>query len=129
MTPQIAICLVCALYELTTETGLPNLEENLRYAVTTEQRCLSDSDLATVFPILQHPSLADCALRDREGSDDELSYVLACEGDHGTTGTATWRLGPNVLQGTLQVKLGGKNMTLFQRITAKRLGECSDPVE
>jgi hypothetical protein len=26
--------------------------------------------------------------------------------------------------GTLNVKLGGKNMTFFQRMTAKLLGQC-----
>jgi hypothetical protein len=27
--------------------------------------------------------------------------------------------------GTLNVKLGGKNMTFFQRLTAKPVGRCS----
>lgn len=37
------------LYEITTETGMPHLENNLRYADTREKRCLSQQDLATAF--------------------------------------------------------------------------------
>jgi hypothetical protein len=51
-----------------------------------------------------------------------VTYVLECEGNHGTTGKATWRTTGGVIHGTLNVKLGGKNMTLYQRLTAKPLG-------
>ena len=50
--------------------------------------------------------------------------LLICEGGHGTTGTAQWHLGADKIRGTLNVKLGGKNMTFYQRITAKPLGKC-----
>src|SRR5712691_11343864 len=45
------------LYELTTETSMPHLEENLRYANTTRRQCLALSQLTTAFPILRHPAL------------------------------------------------------------------------
>jgi hypothetical protein len=113
------------LYEVTTETSMPHLEENLRYAVTRENRCLTDKDLASAFPILKHPSLADCKLQHERRDAHHDSYVLVCQGSHGTTGTANWRLGEPLLVGQLNVKLGGKNMTFFQRVTAKPLGQCS----
>jgi hypothetical protein len=112
------------LYEVITETGMPHLDENLRYAVTRENRCLTDEELASAFPILQHPSLADCKLR-HEGRDAHVdSYLLVCEAGHGTTGNASWRVGAQLSVGQLDVKLGGKNMTFFQRVTAKPLGQC-----
>lgn len=112
------------LYEVITETGMPHLEENLRYAVTRENRCLTDEELVSAFPILQHPSLADCKLR-RERRDARVdSYLLVCEAGHGTTGNASWRVGEQLMVGQLDVKLGGKNMTFFQRVTAKPLGQC-----
>jgi hypothetical protein len=112
------------LYEVITETGMPHLEENLRYAVTRENRCLTDEELVSVFPILQHPSLADCKLqRDRRDANVD-SYLLICEAGHGTTGNASWRVGEQLIEGQLDVKLGGKNMTFFQRVTAKPLGQC-----
>jgi hypothetical protein len=115
------------LYFLVTiETGMPHLEENLRYATTRSEQCLDRNDLDSVFPILQHPSLAGCKLREQSSDDDTLVYVLVCDHSTGTTGTARWRIGEHVIRGTLDVKLGGKNMTFFQRVTGTRLGECPD---
>jgi len=112
------------LYEVITETGMPHLEENLRYATTRENRCLTGEDLATAFPVLKSVSLADCKLRQESRHDEAVSYLLVCDGGHGTTGRANWRVGERLMVGTLNVKLGGKNMTFFQRVTAKPLGQC-----
>jgi hypothetical protein len=113
------------LYDVVTETSMPHLEENLRYAITRENRCLAGEDLASAFPVLKSASLADCRLRPEGRRDDAISYVLVCDGGHGTTGSASWRVGEQLMVGTLNVKLGGKNMTFFQRLTAKPVGQCS----
>lgn len=112
------------LYAITTETAMPHLEENLRYATTRERRCLEDDRLWTAFPILQYAALKDCRLEQESRRADAVSYALVCEGGHGTTGRATWELGRPQSIGTLSVKLGGKNMTLYQRVTAIALGAC-----
>ena len=112
------------LYELTTETVMPHLEENLRYATTREQRCLEENDLWTAFPILQYAALKDCRLNQDSRQEDAVSYALICAGGHGTTGRAIWELGRTQSIGTLNVKLGGKNMTFYQRVTARPLGSC-----
>ncbi len=111
-------------YQVTTETGMPHLEENLRYATTREKRCLSHRELATAFPVLQHEALSGCRLDRESRQAGGVSYELLCEGGHGTSGTAVWRLGADQIEGTLNVKLGGKNMTFYQHITATLVGEC-----
>ncbi|HEY5810953.1 MAG TPA: hypothetical protein VIT67_23480 [Povalibacter sp.] len=116
------------LYEVITEIGMPHLEENLRYAATRENRCLASEDLASAFPILSHASLADCKLRQWSRHGDAVSYLLVCDGGHGTSGSASWRMGEHLIVGTLTVKLGGKNMTFFQRVTARPLGQCPKQV-
>ena len=113
------------LYDVTTETSLPHLEENLRYSISHEKRCLAEKDLATAFPVLAHPALANCRLDLDKRAPDHLSYVLNCEGGHGTTGRAQWDLGKHRLTGTLHVKLGGKNMTFQQRVTAEPVAKCA----
>lgn len=113
------------LYEIVTEISMPHLEENLRYATTREQRCLEEHELWTTFPILQYSALKDCKLDRASRAEDAVSYELVCEGGHGTTGRATWQLGRTQSTGTLNVKLGGKNMTFYQRVTARALGACS----
>jgi hypothetical protein len=112
------------LYELTVETALPHLEESLRYATTREQRCLARNELWSAFPILQHTALKGCKLDQQTRDEDAVSFLLDCGGSNGTTGHATWRIGPNQLSGTLYVKLGGKNMTFYQRVNARGLAEC-----
>ncbi len=112
------------LYEITTETGMPHLENNLRYADTREKRCLSQRDLATAFPILQHHSLQGCKLDNENRNGDTLTYLLSCQAAHGKTGTAQWNLGKDLIAGRLDVRMGGKNMTFYQRVTARPLGEC-----
>lgn len=112
------------LYEVITETSMPHLEENLRYAVTRQKRCLTGADLATAFPVLESASLADCKLQHAGRNGDDVSYLLVCTGGHGTTGSASWHGAEQLRVGTLSVKLGGKNMTFSQRVTAKLLGEC-----
>ena len=113
------------LYEMTTETGMPNLEENLRYAVVTEKRCLNTHDLSGAFWMLNDVSLQDCKLvKVPEEETNATLYLLKCDGGHGTTGDARWQLGSDAIAGTLNVRLGGKNMTFYQRITAKPLGVC-----
>ena len=113
------------LYDVRTETGMPNLEENLRYAVVTAKRCLNTQDLSRVFWMLDDVSLQDCKLIKTTESADRADYSLQCSGGHGTTGNARWQLGPGTIAGTLDVRLGGKNMTFFQRITARPVGACN----
>lgn len=122
---QTAEAMPPRFYDITTETGMPHLEESLRYATTREQRCLQQNQLWSAFPVLQHSALKDCRL-DQESRQQQgtLSYTLICKGGHGTTGHATWQLGGTQNTGTLNVKLGGKNMTFYQRVTARALGEC-----
>jgi hypothetical protein len=113
------------LYEIVTETVMPHLEENLRYATTREESCLEQDELWSAFPILHHPALQDCRLDAADRQQDAVSYTLVCEGGHGTTGSATWQFGRGQITGTLNVRLGGKNMTFYQRITATALQDCS----
>jgi hypothetical protein len=113
-----------SLYSITTETGMPHLEENLRYAVTHTKRCLKQSDFPRAFPILEHPALKGCRLGREAREGERISYQLICEGGHGTSGNAIWELGDHQITATLNVKLGGKNMTFYQRLTARAVGSC-----
>jgi hypothetical protein len=112
------------LYEIVIETGMPNLEENLRYATTKSTQCFSDSELAHSFSALRHDALRGCELQRDSHLSDGSSYALTCKGSTETHGIATWSVTPERKVGTLRVKLGGKNMTFFQRVSARVLGVC-----
>jgi putative ABC transport system substrate-binding protein len=112
------------LYQVTTEIGMPHLEENLRYAITRERRCVRHEELSSAFPVLRQNALAGCKLDHESRQGDTVSYLLSCDGTPGTTGRARWQLGSDTIRGTLDVRLGGKNMIFYQRVTARFLGQC-----
>jgi hypothetical protein len=112
------------LFQVHTELGMPNLEDNLRYSAKDEKLCLTEAQLEHRFPALSHPSLSDCRLTNRQQGGGAVSYSLACSGGHGTVGSATWQSAAHQRSGVLNVKLGGKNMTFFERVTATALGTC-----
>ena len=112
------------VYEITVQTVMPHLEENLRYATTRERHCLRGPKLSSLFPVLHHPSLQGCKLGDERRSGDAIHYVLGCENPQVATGIARLDIGPGRVAGVLEVTMGGKNMTFSQRIEAARQGEC-----
>ena len=123
-TASLAISESAALYDVTIETGMPHLEENLRYTRTKRRQCLTRDRLATAFPALAYESLQTCRLAAQEVSSHGAEYRLICSGSSGTTGHATWSFEEHRSFGTLEIKLGGKNMTFFQRIDATYVGPC-----
>ena len=114
-------------YELTAETLLPHLEEALRYATTRTRQCLRAPDASDTFPLLRHPSFTGCSLvPDAKGSDG-LHFSLHCANPEAATGSAVFQVDAGQLSAVLDVKMGGKNMTLSQRLHGRRLGPCSEP--
>jgi len=117
------------LYELTTVTAMPHLEENLRYTRTSERRCLTPQALFEAFAVLTGEAFRGCRLEPLSTGQDTVFLRLACAGDGGTTGKATWTLRGRQYRGTLEVRLGAKNMTFFQRVTATPAGDCGEEPE
>jgi hypothetical protein len=111
-------------YEITAQTVMPHLEENLRYATTRERRCVRDDELAAIFPVLHHESLAGCKLGGERRRSGTITYDLVCENPQVATGTARVDAAAGRIAGVLEVKMGGKNMTFSQRIDGTRRGGC-----
>jgi hypothetical protein len=111
-------------YEITAQTVMPHLEESLRYATTRERRCLRGRDLPSIFPVLRHRSLDGCALGNGRRRGGAIHFDLVCANPQAAGGEARLEAAPGRIAGTLEIKMGGKNMTFSQRIEATRLGEC-----
>ena len=112
------------IYEIETETLMPHLEHNLRYAKTTGRECIRDDAASYFFPILQHHSLDGCKLAAGERRGDATYYPLVCDGTNGTTGIAQLQGHADRVAGALAIQMGGKNMTFSQRIAARRISDC-----
>jgi hypothetical protein len=113
------------LYHLTARTIMPNLEENLRYAETREDRCLQLNNMDTLFPILQHESFAGCRLGDAHRQDNAIIYLLNCRSNQVATGVARLEPAADRISGELNIQMGGKNMTFSQRIEATWQQDCA----
>lgn len=115
------------LYELTAQTVMPHLEESLRYATTRSRQCLGTQEASALFPILRHEAFAGCSLDHDSTSSGEARFTLRCANPQAATGAAHFELQPAGFQAVLHIKMGGKNMTLSQRLTAPRLSACAAP--
>lgn len=114
-------------YDVTTQTVLPHLEENLRDASARTQRCLATQDAATVFPILLHEAFAGCSLDADASTAPGNRYLLRCANPQAASGAASFEPGAITFRAQLDIKMGGKNMTLLQRVHGRRIGSCETP--
>jgi hypothetical protein len=112
-------------YDLTTQTILPHLEEALRYATTRTRECLREPDATRLFPLLLHPAFTGCHLASAPDPGDGLHFVLRCANPEAATGSALFDVGSNHLSAVLEIKMGGKNMRLSQRLSGTRSGPCT----
>lgn len=127
--PSSAATLVAVVpgeYDLTTQTLLPHLEEALRYATTRARRCLREMDATSVFPLLQHQAFSGCVLVRGADADGRSHFDLRCSNPEAASGTAVFDVDADRMAAVLDVKMGGKNMTLSQRIDGARTGPCGE---
>ena len=121
-----AVPLTAGEYDLTIETVLPHLEEALRYATIRTQQCLRQPDATTMFPLLRHQAFTDCRLVPDANARDGVRFILQCKNPQAATGSAAFEVDASHVSALLEVKMGGKNMTLSQRLHGPRVGSCPD---
>jgi hypothetical protein len=113
-------------YDLTTQTVLPHLEEALRYATTRTRQCLQDPDATAMFPLLQHQAFTGCSLVPGPPASAGRVFTLRCLNPEAATGSAVFEVDAGNVAAVLEIKMGGKNMTLSQRVQGRRVGACAE---
>lgn len=109
-------------YELKAYTVMPHLEE-MRRITRSEQRCIGEGDVTSLFPVMRQTAFRGCALVPR--ASDAGEYDLRCQTELVATGLAVLRHEAGVISATLAVKMGGKNMTFSQHTAARFVGPCT----
>ena len=114
------------VYDISTQTVMPHLEENLHYAISHERRCVQQQDLPLLFLILRQDSFAGCGLKGTHQTAGSVQLSLECKSKKVATGSARLFYTPEYIRGELEIKMGGKNMTFSQRIEGIRVDgdEC-----
>ena len=119
--PPATVTMRAGRWALVTQTLLPHLEEALRYATTRDERCLDAPAVDELFAVLRHEALAGCTLA---ATGDTHVFALHCRNAQAASGRAMVETSDDVLTAVLDLKMGGKNMTLAQRVTGRRVGAC-----
>ncbi len=68
--------------------------------------------------------LGDCPVNGRIVTGDTLRFEVACQGSNAAKGSALFVLAKDSYRGRIAMKLGGKNMTMTEHQTGRRLGPC-----
>ena len=110
-------------YEIASQIVMPHLEE-MRRITKRELRCLRGDEPSALFPVMDQRALTGCELGYAARDADVFHYVMVCQSDLVATGTAEFNATPNHVSGTLNIKMGGKNMTFSQHVKATWQGAC-----
>jgi hypothetical protein len=113
-------------YVLTTRMLMPHLDEMRRiekHAVV----CVTRGTPEELFPVLAQPALRGCVLAYEAVRATGREYILTCASARVATGKARVSGVGERFEGLLEVKMGGKNMTFSQHISAARRADCVAP--
>ena len=68
--------------------------------------------------------MATCPASNIRAEGNAFRFEVHCEGKNAAEGFATYTLGAETFEGTIVMKMGGKNMTMTETQKGKRVGDC-----
>jgi Protein of unknown function (DUF3617) len=125
---QSEALLQAGAYEVEVRLELPNVLS--RGADSTTTICLPYVDGANgaPFPVLSSNNpLAKCPASNVERDGATLSFDIFCEGRGAARARAVYTLMPRAFEGRIAMVMGGKNMTMTEVQTGRRVGSCEPP--
>lgn len=114
-------------YEVQVRLEVPNVHNWAASRTTTI--CVADGAATgdAPLPVLSvNNPLADCPARNIRREGAALSYDILCEGRGAAWARALYTLEPGAFEGRIAMVMGGKNMTMTEVQTGRRVGRC-DP--
>lgn len=113
-------------YEITARLELPHLE---RWSVDkTTIVCLPSfrsGDKIPIPVISTNNPFAKCTASNLTADSTRLEYNIVCPGRDAAKAHATYILSLDTFSGRVAMVMGGKNMTMTEVQTARRIGECN----
>jgi uncharacterized protein DUF3617 len=118
------LLLTPGLYQVEVRIALPNVQNVAPPFVLT--RCVTPLDVESgqVFFILSENPLRTCDLVDYQVNGGAAVYRIACPGANRGSATALFDTTSTTYRGTINMNMGGKNMTMSETQVGKRIGEC-----
>jgi hypothetical protein len=112
-------------YEIQIETGMPNLDE-LQRGRSVVKQCFTRTDIESgqAYRGPRGDQYANCKLMDYKSLNGEVSYHIVCPGSNAPSGYGAFTYTDTAFRGSVEMQMGGKNMTMTQKYTAKRVANC-----
>lgn len=136
---RVAACALACVYPLTCEAGTlrdgfyevavsldMGVLEDLN-ARKTEHVCVKASapdGAHGLFLLTGFQQLANCPVKNVVENSNTLSFDIICDGIDAGRASATYTLEPDAFEGRFSIRMGGKNMTMREAQSGKRVGEC-----
>jgi hypothetical protein len=123
-TSAADLALEPGLYQVEVRIGLPNVA--VAAPPLTLSRCIGRDDLLSgqAFFVLSDNPLRECAMVDYQTTAAAALYRIECSGPNRGNAVAVFDVRQNSYRGTIKMNMGGKNMTMSETQTGKRLGNC-----
>ena len=112
------------LYQVDVRIALPNVQDVAAPFVVT--RCVRPADLESgeAFSILSENPLRICDLLDYQTTEGAVSYRIACPGPNKGSAVAVFQTTATTFRGSIEMNMGGKNMTMSETQSGTRIGNC-----
>jgi uncharacterized protein DUF3617 len=112
-------------YQVTTQLELPHIED-LRSALRVDSICVTAGDAGThgLVSLSHHNPLRKCPASNVLQNGDTLTFDIVCPGSDAAVGAARYTMRAQHFDGAIVVKMGGKNMTMVERQSGRRVGTC-----
>jgi hypothetical protein len=112
-------------YRVKVRLELPNVEDT-GDAARSESICVTAGHSGTHGLVVLSDSnpLRTCPVSNVLREGDTLTYDIVCAGSDAAVGAARYTLRAERFEGAILVKMGGKNMTMIERQSGRRVGSC-----
>jgi Protein of unknown function (DUF3617) len=121
---QGAALLQDGAYEVRVRLELPNVL-SWSAAASTTTVCLPYGGTNGALPVLSSNNpLAKCPASNVQRDGATLRFDIVCEGRGAARAQAVYELMPGAFEGRIAMVMGGKNMTMTEVQTGRRIGSC-----
>ena len=112
-------------YEVEVRLELPHIDDvNTRKLETVCLAAAPANGSHGLVVLSGNNPLAKCPTANAREQDGALTFDIVCPGVNQARGWARYRLASNRFQGRIEMKMGGKNMTMTEVQSGHRIGAC-----
>jgi hypothetical protein len=112
-------------YDVTVSLELPNLDDTTSKRIAT--LCVTSPDAAPdrgLAVLSTNNPLATCPISNIQEHGDTLTFDVTCPGINSAIASASYTLTADAFHGRITMKMGGKNMTMTEVQSGRRIGDC-----